>query len=65
MSVKKVSKLHPSFTYLDKMSKTMKHKSIYSSESAFLQRKKGKVVKAFLFNIKKLDFDRPQDFLRH
>ena len=56
MSVKKVSKLHPSFTYLDKMSKTMKHKSIYSSESAFLQRKKGKVVKAFLFNIKKLRF---------
>ena len=42
----------------------MKHKSIYSSEPAFLHRKKGKVVKTFLVDILTLDYDRPQGFLR-
>ena len=35
----------------------MIHRSIYSFESVFLNRKKGKVMKAFPLNILKLDYD--------
>ena len=35
----------------------MIHRSIYSFESVFLNRKKGKVMKAFPLNMLKLDYD--------
>ena len=58
--VKKYSKLHANFPQLDKLSKLLMYRSIYSSES--VHRKK-KVLKVFLYNIKSAGLRSSRSFL--
>ena len=68
MFVKKFSKFHVNF----KNVQTKMHASLYGFESLFLRRKEEKVssvfvletLKAFLFNILTLDYDRREGSLR-
>ena len=40
------------------------HEPIYSFQSLFIRTNKEKVVKAFVFELLMLDYDRRKDFLR-
>ena len=60
--VKKYSKLHANFPQIDKLSKLLMYRSIYSFESVHRKKKK-KVLKVFLYNIKSAGLRSSRSFL--